>query len=63
MRNSELLSIKPLSEKYFEEVDYEQDSFDICTSCGNEEILYILDTENHVCYDCYNKLDKEGDII
>jgi hypothetical protein len=58
MRSAELLKIKPLNEKYFETVDYESDGFDDCTSCGNEDILYILDAENKVCYECWNKIDQ-----
>ena len=54
MRDISSLDEKPLDEKYFEVVDYETDDFGVCTICGNEDILYFLDNENHICGNCYH---------
>lgn len=60
MRSAEDLQRKPIEDRAVYETTHEEDSLGECTSCSNEDVLYFLNEEDQVCYDCYHKFYKEG---
>ena len=60
MRTAEELQQKSIEDRAVFDTSHEEDSLGECTSCLNDDVLYYLNENDQVCYDCYYKFYKEG---